>query len=288
MTTTDAPLIAENKADFDSIYTAPDPRPYHAELRALDYQIPQLAAPIFARLLEASRRDGRMRTVLDVCCSYGLNSAALRRRNPWDVVDRYTDPAVASLTSEQLADSDASFFAQRPDLRVLGLDLSAPAIGYAKRARLLDDGWAENLEADDPSAELASGVRDVGLILCTGGFGYVGERTFERLLSCVERPDELWLAVFVLRVFDFAPTARMLSTYGLVTERLEGTTFPQRRFADDAERDAALHDLRLLGVDPTGRETDGRLHAELFLTRPAADAARMPLDELCQVSAART
>jgi hypothetical protein len=75
--------------------------------------------------------------------------------------------------------------------------------------------------------------------------------------------------VFVLRVFDYAPIAALLSGYGLVTEKIPGT-FRQRRFADAAERDACVQDVRLRGLDPSGKEADGWYYADCFLTRPAA------------------
>lgn len=277
----DAPLIGTRKANFDDIYTQPDPRKYYRILSRLDYQIPRRAMPVFKAVLEASRRDGRDRTVLDVCCSYGINSAQLlssaasRPAECW-----YASRDAAGLSTAELAEADRRRYAGRHGgLTVLGLDSSAPAIGYARRAGLLTWGWAEDLESDEPSAELAAGIADVGLIVSTGGVGYVGRRTFERLLGAVRDPEDLWLAIFVLRVFDYTPIADLLGAYGLVTEKL-GATFRQRRFADDAERQAALHDVRRRGLDPAGEEASGWYQAECFLTRPAAEAARVPASAL--------
>ena len=154
---------------------------------------------------------------------------------------------------------------------VVGLDASAPAVDYAVRTGLLAAGWAEDLEREDASPALAAGLHDVELVISTGGIGYVGEQTIERILRVLPRPEELWLAVFVLRVFDYATVADTLARFGLVTEKLPGT-FRQRRFADRDERDAAVHDVELRGLDPTDLEADGWYHAECFLTRPAAEA----------------
>lgn len=277
----DAPLTGTRKTNFDDLYTQPDPRRYYEVLSRLDYQIPRRAAPVFRAVLEASRRDGRDRIMLDVCCSYGINSAHLfcpGDRQP--AAAWYAGRETGALSSDELAEADRRRHAGRHGgLTVLGLDASAPAIGYARRAGLLTWGWAEDLETADPSPELTAGITDVGLIVSTGGVGYVGRRTFERLLRAVRHPENLWLAVFVLRVFDYTPIADLLNDYGLVTENL-GTTFPQRRFADDAERQAALHDVRRRGLDPAGKEAAGWYHAECFLTRPAAEAARVPAPAL--------
>jgi hypothetical protein len=279
----DEALTGTTKADFTDIYTRPDPRAYFDELVGLEYQIPQRAHPVVEAVLAASERDGRPRTVLDVCCSYGINGALLRYDVDLDdVAARATDRALADLAPQRLVEADARFYAERlrrPDLRVLGLDVSQPAIDYAIGTGLLDDGWAEDLEEHDPSPELAAGIAGTGLVVSTGGVGYIGRRTFERLLGAVADPRDLWLVVFVLRVFDYADIAAALAEYGLVTEQVEGTTFVQRRFADQDERRAATADVTRRGLDPTGRESDGWYHADCYVTRPAA-AATTPLPQL--------
>lgn len=280
---TDGTLTGDRKADFTDIYRAPDPRGYFHALRPLGYQVPRHAAPVVDAVLAASARNGRTRTVLDVCCSYGINAALLRHDvGLEDLSLRYTDSALASLTSGQMVDLDRAYFARalRPDApRVLGLDVSEPAIEYGVRTGVMRWGWAEDLESDEPSPWLRSGIADVGLVVCTGGVGYIGERTFGGLLDCVRNPGDLWLVVFVLRVFPYDRVAATLAEYGLVTERLPGT-FPQRRFADREEQDAAVHDVELLGLDPAGKEADGWYHADCYVTRPAAVAAREPIGDL--------
>jgi SAM-dependent methyltransferase len=266
----DGARTADSKADFTDVYTRPDPRAYFRTLRPLDYQIPQRALPVVEAVLE---RTGR-RTVLDVCCSYGINASLLRCAvDLAEVSDRCVERA--DWSADDVIADDAAFYAarRRRDLSVLGLDASKPAIEYGLATGLLDGGWAENLEDADPSPALAAGLRDVGLVVCTGGVGYIGPRTFDRIASAVADPAGLWLVVFVLRVFDFADIAATLAGYGLVTEQLPGT-FPQRRFADRAEAEAAVADVRARGLDPTGREADGWFHADCFVTHPAG--AQLP------------
>ncbi len=257
---------AASKTDFSRIYTRPDPREFAAALRPLEYQVPRHAAPVVAEVL-----DGR--PVLDVCCSYGVNAAQLRCGvDLAELAERYDDPALAALDPAALVEADRAFYAGRlrgPDVRVLGLDASAPAVDYARRTGLLADGWAEDLESTDPSPQLAAGVAGVGTIVCTGGVGYIGERTFGRLLDLVD-VARVRLVVCVLRVFDYGPIAELLAERGLVTERRG--TFPQRRFADAAEQAAAVHDVRARGLDPTHRESDGWFHADCFVSLPPSGA----------------
>ncbi len=266
-------LTSRTKADFYDIYSAPDPRPYFATLGPLGYQMPEVATPVVERVLPLLGTDRRP-TVLDLCCSYGMISALLHSAGPDRLAARYTDPRVVGLDSDQMAEADRERFNRERDLRMLGVDVSGPAIDYGRRAGLLADGWAENLEDGDPSPELAAGVGDVDLMVCTGGVGYIGVPTFRRLLEALERPEELWLVVFVLRVFDYAPIQDLLATYGLETVTLPGT-FKQRRFADDEEREGALADVRRRGLDPEGKETDGWFHATGFVSAPASARDRL-------------
>lgn len=277
-------LIGDRKADFSDIYLQSDPRGYFRALRPLEYQVPQHALPVFRAVLAASARAGRPRTVLDVCCSYGINAALLRHQVGMEGLGaRFADPALDELTADELIADDAMFYSGLPngsELTVLGLDASAPAVDYALRTGLMQRGWAEDLESFEPSRELAAGVRDVGLVVCTGGVGYVGHRTFERLLGHIRDPHDLWVAVFVLRMFPYDRIAETFARHGLVTERVPGTTFRQRRFVDRAERDAAVHDVESRGLDPAGKEADGWYHAECFISRPEDSVARTPLAEL--------
>ncbi len=61
---------------FDEIYNQPDPRVFYSRLGRLDYQSPHHAQPVFRRLVAARMRSGPV-TVLDLCCSYGVNAALL-------------------------------------------------------------------------------------------------------------------------------------------------------------------------------------------------------------------
>ncbi len=279
------PRIQEEKADFSKIYDRPDPRAYFRTLGALDYQIPQQALPVFDAVIDAlPERDGT-NTIVDVCCSYGINAALLRHDvDITGLTSHYTDTTLVAASPGELLEVDQQYYgsqpARRTDVEVVGLDAAQPAIDYAVEAGLLADGWAEDLESEDPSAELAKGVGDANLIISTGGVGYVGRPTFERLINCLERPNDLWLTTFVLRVFDYSEISDLLAEYGLVTEQVPDVTFPQRRFASEDEKQAAISDVRARGLDPDGKEADGWFHAGCFVSRPAAVAEAIPLDEL--------
>lgn len=270
------------KTDFGSIYDRPDPRAYFNELGTYDYEIPQHGKTVFRQVLEALPADEP--TVVDLCCSYGINAALLKHDvDLADLYAHYRSEEVAELSSEELAVLDRRFYSERrlPDApEVIGLDAAAPAVDYALEVGLLDDGASENLERDEPSPELAKRLADADLLTVTGGIGYVTARTFNRLLSC-SRPGRLpWVASLCLRTVPFDPIADCLSSHGLVTERLGDVTFPQRRFTSSAERESALTALARLGLNAEGLEAEGRYHANAYIARPVEDARERSVTDI--------
>ena len=272
------------KADFDSIYSAPDPRAYCRTLGELDYRIPDYGGRIFAQVSDhlRSSRDSSDIRVADLCCSYGMIGALLKHDIGWTgLVDHYNDPACESLDREAMVERDRDLLA---DLRrrdapvVVGVDVSAPAVAYGVDAGLIDAGAAENLEEDDPSPALAEALAPVDLVTVTGGIGYITERTFGKVISATEEATP-WVAALSLRWVDFEPIAELGADQGLVTERLDGVTFPQRRFASHDERQFVISQLEERSIDPSGREADGYHHADLYLLRPE-DELDVPLADL--------
>ncbi|MEV4477675.1 class I SAM-dependent methyltransferase [Nonomuraea sp. NPDC049504] len=268
------------KADFNDIYHQPDPRPYYDRLGSLDYAVPHHGQRVFRKVLDALDVDTP--TVVDLCCSYGVNAALLKCDLTLDhLYDHYGDEDMACLASEELADADRVFYEdrrRRTPPRVVGIDTSAPAVEYGLQVGLLDEGLIENMECDDPSPELAAAVSEADLITVTGGIGYITDRSIDRLLDCTLPGQRPWFAALCLRTVDFTPVADTLARHGLVTEQLHDTTFPQRRFADDRERDFALDSLAAQGLDPAGKEDAGEYHVNVFLARPSEHIAAAPID----------
>ncbi|MGP3982921.1 hypothetical protein [Streptomyces sp. KR80] len=273
------------KADFGHIYDCPDPRTYFATLQPLEYQIPHHGQAVFRALADALHRLRPERTpltVVDLCCSYGINAALLNHHVTLaDLYVRYTADRLAALPTRQLVAEDRLFFAarRRPDAaRVTGIDAASQAAAYAHDIGLLDHAFGENLELTEPSPALRRALVGTDLIIITGGVGYVFVNTFTRLLDSMATPP--WIAAFVLRTVPYQPITELLSGAGLVTERLPARTFRQRRFADRAEQHAAFRALAEIGLHPAGREADGYYHTDLYLSRPAPDVAALPLARL--------
>ncbi|MGE0627946.1 MAG: class I SAM-dependent methyltransferase [Hyphomicrobiaceae bacterium] len=280
--------VNQAKANFDRIYSQTDPRDYFRVLHGLDYVIPDLGKPIFRNVVAALQRSGKDNPkVLDLGCSYGINAALLRYPLDWERLgQRYRDMELGGVKPAELVALDAHYFASWPrefDGSVIGLDVSAPAIDYAKRAGLLDNGVAADLESGPLGAIGNCVVEGTNLIISTGCIGYVGSRTFEHLLAAIGQPSP-WIASFVLRTFGFDAVEKMLSTKGYVTEKLEGVTFVQRRFHSAQEAEDSVKIVRRRELDPAGKEAEGLLHAEFYLSRPASDVEAEPLSSIVSVT----
>lgn len=284
------PLTMSTKTNFHDIYNQLDPRAYYAALAPFSYQTPQNASPLVKSLIHAAKCDnGSGRSVLDLCCSYGINSALLRRNLSYDDLVRHY--AASKVSPKEQAAADRAFFdgqIDRPLAEVIGLDTATNAIQYAKTTGLIANGWDEDLERNPPSDNLRRALQRVGLIICTGGYAYVAESTFGRIVSCVDNPQRLWIMVSVLRTFSFDTTAKTLEKYGLVTEKIPGAGFRQRRFTSAEEQDAAIQDVRARGLDPTGFEADGWYYTECYLCRSLQEVDRVPMEEIIALSEAAT
>lgn len=259
-------MTAFGMTSFDEIYGLPDPRGYFARLGPYAYQTPGHAQPVF-RALAGELAPGR-RTVIDICCSYGINTALLNHDVTLDeLYAHYTSPQASGLTTAELAARDRDFYAsrRRPDaVRAVGIDVSGPALEYAVAVGLLDEGHRVDLESEEPGEGLRRSAAAAGLVTITGGTSFLTGRTFARLFAAAGRP--LPVAAFVLRTHDYGPISRCLESYGLAVERA-GATRRQRRFTDPGEQRRAVAAVTALGEDPAGKESEGYFHTRLHLAR---------------------
>jgi len=277
--------INEVKTDMDHIYNQRDPRAYFRELKKLGYAIPGTAKPVFQKLISHIRgRRGGTVHILDLGCSYGVNAALLKHDLTMsELYEHWGQDTIASASPEQVVERDRRFFAdldQTQDIEVIGLDQAERAVAFAEEAGLIDEALAVNLETEVLPAPARDELAPVDLVASTGCVGYVTEKSFERLLPAVSRGRPAWLANFVLRMFPFDAIAMRLGERGYATEKLEGHTFVQRRFASTEEQEQVIEQLVGLGIDPAGKEAEGELHAEFYLSRPAREAAALPIERL--------
>jgi SAM-dependent methyltransferase len=282
--------INSTKANFDEIYVKEDPRAYFSVLGALDYMIPDVAAPIVRQIIGAyARRYGRKPRVLDVGSSYGINAAV--HRFPMTFASlrrRYARHEMAALEPAEVARLDRHYYASWPDRGLatfVGLDASPQAIRYASDVGLIEQGIVADLEHEPLTDEAADLVRDVDIVLSTGAVGYVSDKTFRSILEAASRP--LWIVSFVLRMFPYDDFQALFEKNGLVTEHLESALFAQRRFIDLAEFESCLGQLAGRDLDSRGLESRGLLQAGLFVSRPAVDIRHARLEDVVTISVGR-
>ncbi|MFN3658448.1 MAG: class I SAM-dependent methyltransferase [Pseudolabrys sp.] len=280
--------INNSKTDFSELYTAKDPRDYFKYLGQLDYIIPHLAQPVFRQIVrERQELQDEPVTVLDLGCSYAINGALMKFALDYEALrQRYTAPGLQGLTSAEMLALDRAYYKSwpaDPGVKVIGLDVSANAVRYAEACGVLDHGLAIDLESRDPTPQEADLLGNVDIIVSTGCVGYVTARTFRRLAKVARRGRPAWVASFVLRMFPYDGIATTLSEQGLVTELYEGATFVQRRFADREEMEATIRAVEVRGLDTDGHETEGLYHADLFVSRPAEETERRPIQKLVNV-----
>lgn len=278
------------KAAFDDIYTMVDPRTYFSVLGSLDYMIPDVAEPIIRQLLDArARYRGDESTVLDIGCSYGINAAIHRFPvNFASLRQRYARREMMELDADELIQLDRHFYSSWPEVglgRFIGVDISEPAIRYANAVGLHANGIAVDLESGPLSASDAAIVAPANVLLSTGTIGYVTHRTYDQVLDALA--TQPWIISFVLRMFPYDDFIASFAERGIVTEKLAGSTFVQRRFRDEEEFERSLAALKVRDIDTSGFEADGLFQAELFVSRPEADARAMPLDNIVTVTSGR-
>lgn len=280
----------ESKATFDDIYNQPDPRDYFETLSDLGYVIPEQARPVFhavfGALREIRKRSGASTKVVDLGCSYGINAALLKFGvSMAELGELVLDPELSDVEPPKVTERIGEWLqtqSDHPFLEIIGLDSAEQAVEFATRVGFLDDAVAVDLEEEEPPAGFDQKLAKTDAVISTGCVGYVGARTFERILDASGTEPAPWVASFVLRMFPYDRIESRLGNFGLVTEKLEDVTFIQRRFTSRKEQEEVCKRLDRLGIDPTGLEAEGHYHAELYLSRPPREIAAMGIDQIAE------
>ena len=276
----------EGKSNLDHVYTQADPRPYFSTLKPLHYIIPEQAKSIFEALcetLEADRPEEEI-TVVDVGCSYGVNSALLKYDISMDDLYRcYSSHGSDDLTRAELLSRDREMLDHCPrneNLNLIGLDTSEEAVHYAMEAGYLDQGIVSNLEQDELTSREAEIINNADMIISTGCVGYITKKTFSSLLKPFKTNSLPWVASFVLRMFPYDSIIHELDGKGLLTEKLLEHEFVQRDFESDEEKSHVIERLDTIGIDPAGKEAEGKYYADFFLSRLEEEIQENPLSDI--------
>lgn len=280
----------EAKASFDHIYSEPTPHDYYHHLGRLDYSICDEVQPFCTAAAELLRGRGQAVRMFDIGCSYGINGTILRHGLKFSELNRLFALNVSKQVERAADDTRTALdrAGRQCELSNGGLDMSRPAIEFARDAGILQHGIVADLEADPGALTDAdrAWLGETNLLISTGAIGYVTDRTLDALLDAMgEKAGDAIVLLTVLRVFDTGPIERALARHGLTARILPDVLLPQRRFADTAEQEGIIEVLESNQLD-TRLERGGRHLARLLV---AAKSERMPevLLRMSEVARAR-
>jgi len=241
-------------------------------MTAVDYRMADYMNPYLSAVVDASMTAQEPVRVLDIGCSYGMSGALLKTDCAYrDLAKFYrqeasSEYAACVVESQRWLDSHT----MRRDIEVVGLDSSAEAIRFATASHMIDNGIARNLE--DEKSELTDDeahlIQECDVLLSTGAIGYVTDKTVNPILDEFGNSARGALGpvavMSVLELFDPAPIAEAFTEHGYRFGQLS-IRMPQRRFADEDERQGVIEALRQRGVQADALESEHQMFAGLCI-----------------------
>lgn len=271
----------EIKKDFSSIYNKPTPYDYLLEMRRLEYRIPDFTSPLYQFLADKIRSHIKQPVkIFDIGSSYGINSALMTFDISMnDLYNFFIRKNPQSITKA------ANFFAQlprrHPYLEFYLLDVCNEALKFAKQANFCKEYYSSNLEEETPDKNMQQRLPYIDLFISTGGIGYVGKKTFEKLFRCINTnknnsatyeniimPKPIF-AFSLLRIFPEEEIKNTFEKNDFVLIKSEVKPLKQRKFYDKTEKNQALSLLRSRGIDTSSLESNGFYYADFFVGGPA-------------------
>ena len=265
---------------FEQTYDRPEPRSYFRLLAPLDYRMPAVASGFLARhgAAIAAARGKSALTVIDFACGFGAIGLLLKHR--LSLAELYAHYQAEAETADPI-EADRHFFAARraPErpAQLVGIDIAAQALAYAERVGALDRAFAVNLLADEPPPALEELLGAADLVIESGAMGELLAPAMARILDRGGRP---WLLLAPRGDVDDTPLRRLLAERGYRIEHCNRAPFRYRRFADPQERAEVLAAVTALGRAPDLWMDEAYFKLNLWLARPAADGALLPVEAL--------
>ncbi len=263
---------------YDDIYDLADCRAYYQAMDQAGFRTAHFATTAFRAVLAELRqlRGLNRPNVLDFASGYGI-AAQLMRFNISldDVLARYRDPWFETARHSETLQADLDWLhtvrRDGPEEHYSGIDIAGNALKYGQAVGIFDQAFAENLQADDPSPELAHNLETCDLVVECGSVAHMLPQALDRVLkaSTSRRP---WVATAPIRGNDSAEALEIMRDHGLVVETLNIPPFRHRRFSNADEQARAIANAKARGHETDGYESTGYFHAQLFLARPAEES----------------
>lgn len=274
-------MVSSARQLFEQTYDRPEPRSYFRLLAPLDYRMPAVVGGYLARHAPAmtAARGKQALNVIDFACGFGAIGLLLTHDlSLAELYDHYaSDPGEADPI-----DLDRRFFAarrRRPalPLQVTGIDIAAHALAYAERVGALERGFAVNLLSDTPPPELERRLGTADLVVESGAMGDLLAPAMARILDFGGQP---WLLLAPRGDVDDRSLRTVLTDRGYRIEHCNHTPFRYRRFADPEEKADVLAAAVALGRRPDLWMDESYFRINLWLARPVADCAAIPIEGL--------
>ncbi|MDJ0520237.1 MAG: hypothetical protein QNJ74_29620 [Trichodesmium sp. MO_231.B1] len=136
--------------------------------------------------------------IMDLVSSYGIISTLKLCDLTWSqLIDFYVEDNrlkrhlwgdIEKFYTDRLQDTDKYKFYL--------LDSSKPAIEFAKKMNLCEQGYAFDLKHDSLTDELKDIVPQIDILICVGSIGYIGPLFFQQMLPLVIAKSSLPLLGF--------------------------------------------------------------------------------------------
>lgn len=260
------------KKDFTDVYIQKYPAPYLAQMRDVDYRIPDQTKPLYKHLSErVCNHLKRPINVLDLGSSYGINSALLNHELIMSELDEFFIEKNPEPSLKEVQNFFEEMPAKNPTLKFYLVDTSSPALEFAEKAGLCEGSFCVNLDKDQPSQEFKMTMKDIDMIIATGCIGYIGWKAFEQIFKNINDEDSSApiFAFSVMRIFHMDEIAKVFkkNKYTLVKTKIG--PLRQRQFYDDKEMKKTKELLHERNVSTEGMEDTGAYYADFYIAGPS-------------------
>ncbi|MEB3177930.1 MAG: hypothetical protein VKL59_02650 [Nostocaceae cyanobacterium] len=265
--------INNKKLNLNQVYNLREPEPYYQSINQYEYDLPERAKPYFQKIINTYRHYESLGSlkILDIGCSYGINAAILKfNKSIAEIYQHYTNPLRLQRSELSRRHLDSKWFHESSldeNLQFIGLDSAEKAVNYATESQLIQSGISTNLEKLPLLKEHYTNLQDINLLISTGCIGYITEITLDKILSAVRNLDQLWGAVFVLKMFDISGIKKTFAKYNLALVET-GVTVKQRKFSSVEEKQSMINFLEKQGLSAEDEKESDNLLAQLFLILP--------------------